>query len=56
MSPEAALKKMQVSRADHKVRESFTIDIITIYFVSSIENLADLVVKFLSIIERKEVF
>ena len=56
MNPETTLKKKHVSIAYHKARESFAANIITIYFVPSSENLADLFTKSLPVVRRKELF
>ena len=56
MNPETTLKKKHVSIAYHKARESFAANIITIYFVRSSENLADLFTKSLPVVRRKELF
>ena len=56
MNPETTLKKKHVSIAYQKARESFAANIITIYFVPSSENLADLFTKSLPIVRRIELF
>ena len=56
LNPEAALKKKHVSIAYHKSREAFAAGIITIYWVPSDENLADLFTKSLPVERRKMLF
>ena len=56
MNPDTCLQKKHVSIAYHKSRESFAANIITIFFILSTENLADLFTKALPVIHRKELF
>ena len=56
MNPDTVLKKKHVSIAYHKSRESFAANIITIYWIPSEENLADLLTKVLDVVKRKNLF
>ena len=56
MNPESTLSKKHVSIAYHLAREAFAADIVNIYFVTSRENLADLLTKVLPVSVRKELF
>lgn len=56
VKPESALKKKHVSIAFHKCREAFAAGVINIYFQNSLDNLADLFTKVLSVEQRKELF
>jgi len=56
INPEATLKKKNVSIAYHKCRECFAAGVANIYFVYSVENLADLLTKVLPVTKRKDIF
>ena len=56
INPDTVLKKKHVSIAYHKARESFAANIITMYWVPSQENLADLLTKVLDVQTRKSLF
>ena len=56
INPDTVLKKKHVSIAYHKARESFAANIITLYWVPSQENLADLFTKVLDVQTRKSLF
>ena len=56
MNPETVLKKKHVSIAYHKSRECFAANVITIYWIPSGENLADLLTKVLDVPKRKNLF
>ena len=56
LNSDAALKKKHVSIAYHKSREAFAAGIISIFWVPSNENLADLFTKTLSVEQRKFLF
>ena len=56
MNPDTCLKKIHIPISYHKFRELFAANIITIIFIPSTDNLADLFTKTLSVIHHKELF
>ena len=56
MNPESSLNKKHASIAYHLTRESFAAGIVDVYFISSKENLADLLTKVLPYATRKDMF
>ena len=55
-NPEATLKKKNLSIAYHKCRDFFAAGVADIYFLDSVENLADLLTKGLPVVKRKAIF
>ena len=56
MNPESTLSKKHVSIAYHLTREAFAAAIVTVYFINSKDNLADLLTKVLSYRDRRDIF